>query len=498
MKNILILLLVLESLFAASPAKAFNNLFDFSSSSGPHWRPPQKPIKAPKKSPIIVTGDSDYEQCKAQVMPSFINISMGWGNGSESVYSSYKSLSPPAVIVTSAGNDYQKDGQPAIPHTKARASREFNAIVVGSLNPNGHKSYFSQAGPSLHIMAPSHHEITSAYDDGSYFKFGGTSGAAPLVTGSLAGFERLAGYHPTAEESKILLEKTAVPTVHSNDNPPLNGVGMVNAYKLGMVGKRLKKQCGQNPDCFKQAIRADSSYTFSLEDPKLEGSFDMAFPECSREPCHVSCSGSSCSANSCKDKTEVFKKIRKAAFLNPRNKELWRKIACVYADAGFKKDSEGVLSIYNALNQKSFSKAVSNERYCQTDADCTVVSSCKNKKSKAVNKQAAELQYIRCTQAGLYPRCAQAVGTPAKKDQDKSHNINIQPSRMQPNNKQASLPAGEAAAPAPLTAVLAPPAVKCVDFVCTSTPALLPAQGSLPKPLIKPYPPPQKKSGSVQ
>ena len=61
-------------------------------------------------------------------------------------------------------------------------------------------------------MAPGDYYLTSVDGDGNYRQFGGTSGATPLVTGSLAGFEWLSGYHPTAEEAKILLEKTAILT----------------------------------------------------------------------------------------------------------------------------------------------------------------------------------------------------------------------------------------------------------------------------------------------
>ena len=130
-------------------------------------------------------------------------------------------------------------------------------------------------------MAPSDYYITSADEGGNYKQFSGTSGATPLVTGSLAGFEWLSGYHPTAEEAKILLEKTAILTQHSHDKPRRNGVGMLNAYKLGMVGKRLKEKCGDDIYCFKNMIRKDSTYKFP-EDKDLSQAVEQAFPECNQ------------------------------------------------------------------------------------------------------------------------------------------------------------------------------------------------------------------------
>ena len=82
------------------------------------------------------------------------------------------------------------------------------------------------------------------------------------MTGSLAGFEWLSGYHPTAEESKLLLEKTAIRNQHSHDSPGKNGVGIVNAYKLGMVGKKLKEMCGADIYCIRNRMHEDSTYDF--------------------------------------------------------------------------------------------------------------------------------------------------------------------------------------------------------------------------------------------
>ena len=94
-----------------------------------------------QNSPIIAN-ENPYEQCEASVLPSFINNSMYWGYGNHgrSVYDAFNALSPPSVVVTIAGNEYPKP----VRRRKSRASKDFDAIIVGSLSPPGKKSSFSR------------------------------------------------------------------------------------------------------------------------------------------------------------------------------------------------------------------------------------------------------------------------------------------------------------------------------------------------------------------
>ena len=166
------------------------------------------------KSSDYVFEDSNEQKILAAASPSFINISMEWAKHNEVVYKKFKSLSPPSVVVTSTGNKFPSP----IERQKRKASKDFDAVLVGSLSPSGFVSEFSQSSEEVHILAPSDEYITSFYE-GDLATFRGTSGATALVTGSLAGFEWLSDYHPTAAEVKRLLEKTAIPTVHSHGNP---------------------------------------------------------------------------------------------------------------------------------------------------------------------------------------------------------------------------------------------------------------------------------------
>ena len=336
---------------------------------------PQKPKNPPAETELkILHSDNSYTQCKAKNLPSFINISLGWGGPYNMVAEEgLKALSPPSIIVTSAGNN-KNDVPPEhlIPYNKTKASQEFDVIIVGSLSPTGRISGFSQMGEEVHIVAPSNYELTTANDNGKYEKFSGTSGATPLVTGSLGGFTLLAGYQPTPEEAKLLLKNTAIPTLVSNeDNKNIrSGVGMVNAYKLGMVGKRLKQTCGTNISCFKEYIQKDATYQFP-EDKGLFQEVNQAFPECSSNQCQNK------SNSVCADKASTFKRLRKAAFLNPHNKELWQHISCIYYSGDFAQNAKGAMSVYKAIfGMTEGYDSLLAYKSCEVDTDCIHVPSC--------------------------------------------------------------------------------------------------------------------------
>ena len=301
-------------------------------------------------------------------------------------YAVFKKLSPDTAVVLAGGYSNMKYGSSLQP-IEAQASKDYDLIIVGSLDADGRKSYFSQPHREVHIMAPAGDHIFSADKEGTRKKFGGTSAAAPLVTGSLAGFTWLSGYSPTPKEAKILLEKTAIPMEYSNDKSRENGVGMVNAYKLGIVGKQLKQICGTNISCFKEKIRDPFTYKFP-EDQKLEEDVYRAFPEC-----NPTCGG--ISNDSCSNKAEVFTRLRQAVFLNPDNKKLWTSLTCIYGHRGFKKTSLGAANTYRSLfgpHQKNNREAFD---VCRQDTDCVLVPPCEDGKGlfSAMTKVRAEMNY---------------------------------------------------------------------------------------------------------
>ena len=277
--------------------------------------------------------------------PRYINNSMNWFN-SEDIYDVFKNLSTArsqVITIGASGNAFPK----RLDDMEKKASKDFDVILVGSLAPDGFVSDFSQSGKEVSILAPSDHWLTSAGGRWDNKPFGGTSGAAPLVTGSLAGFEWLSGYHPTAKEAKILLEKTALPTLHSSfEKPRINGAGLLNAYKLGEVAKRLKKKCkNKSLFCFKEEILNDENYRFA-EDKSLRKDLERVFPSCSGgEP-------SESSVSSCEEKKELFIALRKELLLNP-TREYYESLSCLYEEAGFSRNAEALNKLSLALGEES-------------------------------------------------------------------------------------------------------------------------------------------------
>ena len=313
------------------------------SDKGPHAVLPK--LKRKTMSLIRTVYPENYVETAIEMKtnpPSFINNSMGWGE-SRAIYEALQSLSPPSVAVIAAGNEFPDK----LERVQSQASKGFDAVLVGSFSPKGFVSDFSQSGGEIHILAPSDEYISSAIK-GESEQFGGTSGAAPLVTGGLSGFEWLSGYHPSPKESKRLLEKTAIPTLHSHEKPPQNGVGLLNAYKLGMVGKRLKEKCAdKGPSCFQREMENPKTYQFEV-DGELKDEIKGAFSECSL---NEEKTGTSESAT-CEGKKKAFKKLRQAVLLNPNRKDLWETLSCVYKEGGFSVNGEALDRIALAVDSE--------------------------------------------------------------------------------------------------------------------------------------------------
>ena len=310
----------------------------------------------------------------------------------QSISSNFTRISYYSTLVQGAGND----GNKPISSFAVQNSQSANAIIVGSLAPNGDKSDFSQEHPEVHIMAPADNSISSVNSAGEVVRFGGTSASTPLVTGALSAFNWMSNYHPTPEEAKILLQMTAIPHKYSNSKPRKNGFGMLNAYKMGMMGKKLKERCGKLKKCMQLAIRDSKTYELFEPDKTLLTDLKNTFPECSQSVCvnpeqrFIFCS----------KKREVFNRLRKQAFLMPTSPVVWRYLSCIYGGLGLKDTSELMSNSYVALTQQD--KTHKNRHYCQMDEDCVLVPKCLKTmyfggrsvpRLQALNKMMAEVYY---------------------------------------------------------------------------------------------------------
>ena len=266
-----------------------------------------------------------FNHChKKRNCPVYVNSSLRWPS-----YPSMTSLislmsSRGTTFITSAGNT-----QSLTPSTKRNAALVERAILVSSLAPDGSPSLFTSYGDAITISVPSDNAIISYDFAGNLLLFGGTSGAAPLVTGTLGAFTLLSGYPLNTQEAKHLLTKTAIklpklPTGH------LLGAGMLNAYKIGRVAQRLKEECDQplsqdqRNECLSDLIRSSNVYHFEQESKELLAKVENVFPQCFSRQDDPHTEATSC------QKTEAFNRLRSAALLQTNNPSIWESLACVH------------------------------------------------------------------------------------------------------------------------------------------------------------------------
>gem|GEM_PF-4036706 len=287
--------------------------------------------------------EKEFVQCKGSSnCPRFINNSMRWLE-SDLIKKSIGKLSgeKKVVFVTSAGNDTIE-----VENAKRESSRAGESIVVASHAPNGRSSSFTSFAPEVDITAPSDYHILTYDNSGILSKFGGTSGAAPLVTSTLLSFELIAGVKLSTPQFKILLKKTAIR--HQNDPPrKVTGAGYLNSYKIGAIALKLVNLCKafkekvKKDECMLKSLESEDLYDFSrnIKEDKIMSDIQSAFPQCGEE------STSQNQTVSCDKKKMAINELRKAAFLMPENLNLWKKLSCVHSVEGLTANAE----YYSAL-----------------------------------------------------------------------------------------------------------------------------------------------------
>ncbi len=247
------------------------------------------------------------------------------------------------TFVVSANNDGK-----LVPSVKRKLSLDKKIIVVASLAPDGRPSNFTSFGDTVTISAPSDFSIRSYDDEGNPHNFSGTSGAAPLVTGTLGGFTLLSQLHLNTRQADLLLRKTAIP-IPNLPTGHLLGAGMLNAYKIGMIAHRIKNRCrdqrGDGKDkCLSDLLESEGTYRFEEESSRLFEEAMESFPQCSGKQ--------SGNIDDCGDKMEAFNNLRRAALLNSTDPKMWDAVACVKEYFGVKK-----IAFYRSLAKHLYEKA---------------------------------------------------------------------------------------------------------------------------------------------
>ncbi|OGR84511.1 MAG: hypothetical protein A2901_02775 [Elusimicrobia bacterium RIFCSPLOWO2_01_FULL_54_10] len=158
---------------------------------------------------------------------NIMNMSFGGASGSSILQDAIdRALAERITVVASAGND--GNTEPVL-----FPAAYPGVIAVGASTTSGVLANFSNTGPEIAVIAPGVLTYTTSADgvnpDTYTFTFGGTSGAAPHVTGIAS---LLLSLEPRLTPSRIrsILVQTA-----SDVDPPgydtLTGFGLVNAFR---------------------------------------------------------------------------------------------------------------------------------------------------------------------------------------------------------------------------------------------------------------------------
>ncbi len=216
-----------------------------------------------------------------------------------------------AIIVKSAGNNFPEPVDYFIRDLGDKM------IPTGSVGPEGVTSHFSQASEKVVVLAPSDDYLTTEIG-GVHIRFGGTSGAAPLVTRALADTMSILP-KLSRDEAVTLLQKTATRTsIHTVSK--VDGAGVLNHYKMLRVAEKLHDAGFNESDSVRRAIllRRKKYYDFKKEADKLRKEAQKLLTN-------------NADANSYQ---KAFQKLRQAFFLDSKNMQARRTLATIYHDAG--------------------------------------------------------------------------------------------------------------------------------------------------------------------
>ena len=259
--------------------------------------------------------------------PSYINISMGLPEFSEQGLNVINLINQTnTVVVTSAGNLGK-----LMTLIERKYVEQINMIVVGNCGTDGNPYHNSSYAPEITVCAPSGDTLISYDFAGNLIRFGGTSGAAPQVTGALVAFTAITGYSLNPREAIELLQKTATPHPHLPTQSNM-GAGMLNTWKIGEVAFKLRKRCQENKTCYATSLQSEDTFKFSVDKQSLM----------------------------------ELKDFRKAALLNPFDGELWSLIASINRNKCLGEQAQYYQSLANRAektNRELLYELGENEQY---------------------------------------------------------------------------------------------------------------------------------------
>ena len=218
------------------------------------------------------------------------------------------SVGDKTLLVTAAGNagnGYIKSDNVILASRALVQDGRVKIIPVGAVGPDGVVNRDSIADRSLVVTAPG--EKLFSFNGAEEKLFGQTSAAAPIVSGVLADVRSILP-ELTIDVAVRLLEKTAIRTA-TNVVSKLNGVGVVNHYKIVRVALRLA-EAGYDGE-----VMPDDLQTYL--------DFDTEVVDLLTTKRNETAVGS-------------FRNLRRAFFLDPDNSEVRAQLASAYRRLGLK------------------------------------------------------------------------------------------------------------------------------------------------------------------
>lgn len=233
-----------------------------------------------------------------------INLSASWGRFNSQVYETIEKLSHKKSILVQANGNHSLMGL-----KDSSFEPEFNNFIrVGSLTPEGLRSHNSTHRYDKHVLyAPSDGFLTArASLSGEYTRFGGTSGAAPLVTGAIANLLAV-NKSLNLDEVMNLISSRSLKIYNSNQEVSfqiLNSYGsLINSLPMDIKNYVINK----NKITLPHAVQTIQNH----------------YPEC------VNNYQIKKIKSDCQDLSIAFDRVRANFFMEP-NTDLADIIACVY------------------------------------------------------------------------------------------------------------------------------------------------------------------------
>ncbi|WP_372652219.1 S8/S53 family peptidase [Halobacteriovorax sp.] len=288
-----------------------------------------------------------YEKIKKY--PKIISNSYGWQNTERTRELSLMAKERGILWFLASGNDY--------PLEISEVENNSGALLVGSHAPSGLQSSFSQVSENVITLAGGDDYQASIDGKGEHTNFGGTSGATPLVAGSIVNIASLIP-NITYEQTKKLIKKTNLPSFETNKNYTYSP-GIFNAYKAYRVAKRIALAClynidSKDSDCVSKQLDNDENFDFRDQVQILPSKDDILNSELS-----------------CEQRQKEFKRLRKISLLLD-SPQIWGELDSIYTKIGYTKNSEYYSNLKNRFRlshtvisqmERGALSAINDERY---------------------------------------------------------------------------------------------------------------------------------------